>query len=201
MNKRHLNMAATLIGLPMLLFCVLTACTRKQASYTGPPTPIRIGIQDNTACSLIWIAKAEGYFEKNGLDAELVRYPSGKLALQGLLNGEADYVTCADMPLALQGFETNEVRIIATIAQNNNGAWIIARRDAGIQTPADLRNKRIGTQKNSAVHYFLSQFLIYHQISTAEVQIVFLPATALPEALDQGEIDAFSMRNPFVGHA
>jgi NitT/TauT family transport system substrate-binding protein len=118
-----------------------------------------------------------------------------------MLAGEVDLSTAADMPIMANTFKRDDFRVLCSIGHTDNGAWILARRDRGIAQPADLRGKRVATQEGSAVHYFLSSFLVYHKIPEEEVKIVFLPAVELPGALVRGEIDAFSMRNPFVAEA
>ena len=58
---------------------------------------------------------------------------------------------------------------------------------------------KIATQRLSAVHYFLHLFLLKHDIEDAELE--FLKAEELPQALADGKIDAFSMREPFISEA
>ncbi|MCF7853348.1 MAG: ABC transporter substrate-binding protein [Candidatus Pacebacteria bacterium] len=186
------------VCLAMCITILASACRKKSPP---PDTPIRLGIQNNAVTSLVAIAHGKGLFKKNGIGVELVRYPSGKLALQGLFRGEVDVATCADMPIVDHSFERQDFWVVSTIASTERGAWIIARRDHGIQVPADLRGKRIGTQQNSAVHFFLSMFLLYHVIPESDVTIRFYDAADLPEALVDGQIDAFSMRNPFIAEA
>ena len=44
-------------------------------------------------------------------------------------------------------------------------------------------------------------FLLHNGIPETEVDILFMKAIDLPSALINGEIDAFSMRNPFIAEA
>ncbi len=163
--------------------------------------PIRLGLQDNVICALPLIADHMGYFREQGLAVELVPYASGKLALQAMFDGEVAVAASADTPIVTSSLERDDFAVFATIAWTDRGAWIIARRDRGIAAPGDLRGKTIATQRNSAVHFFLSAFLARHGIPEHEVDLRFLPATELPVALAAGTIDAFSMRNPFVAQA
>jgi len=170
-------------------------------SRREPPLSMRLAVQDNTICALAFIAEAEGYYEREGLDLSLLRYPSGKLALLGMFDGEADVAACADMPIMSNSLRRDDFALFATIASTYRGAWIVARTDRGIAAAEDLRGKRIGTQQNSAVHFFLAAYLQRHGIPEDEVEIVFLQAVELAPALAAGRIDAFSMRNPFIADA
>lgn len=163
--------------------------------------PLRVGIQDNVICALPLIADQMGYFRELGLAVELVPYASGKLALQAMFDGEVAAATCADTPIVTASFERDDFAVFATIAWTDRGAWITARRDRGIAAPGDLRGKTVATQRDSAVHFFLSAYLARHGIAEHEVDLRFMPATELPEALAAGTIDAFSMRNPFAAQA
>jgi ABC-type nitrate/sulfonate/bicarbonate transport system substrate-binding protein len=162
---------------------------------------VRVGIQANAASALILIAQEAGLFAREGLRVELVPYPSGKMALAGMLRGEVDLATAADVAIVIASFERRDFRVLSTLAVTDQAIWILARRDHGILTPADLRGRRIGTQESSAVHYFLSMFLQNHDLSEEEVEIVFLAPEELPGALIAGRVDAISMRDPFLADA
>jgi NitT/TauT family transport system substrate-binding protein len=148
--------------------------------------------------ALVVIAETEGFLRKEGLDVTIKEYASGRLALQGMLRGQAEFATAADSPIVVSSFERDDFKILATIASSDNDPKIVARRDRGIAKPTDLAGKRIGTQKGSAVHFFLYHFLLKHGLRGARTTVVFLEPTELPSALAHGEIDALSMREPVV---
>lgn len=188
----------------LIVACLLTlggfSCRRSASPGVALPR-VRLGIQDNTICALAFIAAQEDLYRDEGIDVEIKRYPSGKLALIDMLEGKVDVATVADMPVMSHSFRRNDFAVFVTIACTPNGAWIIARKDRNIAAPADLRGKTIGTQKDSAVHFFLSAFLLSKGIPEDKVTLVFMKAAELPGALARGEIDAFSMRNPFMDEA
>jgi ABC-type nitrate/sulfonate/bicarbonate transport system substrate-binding protein len=167
----------------------------------APVSSIRLGVQDNAICALPFIAAQRGYFRQKGLDAEVVRYPSGKLALKAMLAGDVDVAAVADMPIMSHSLQRDDFAVFASIAWTEQGAWLLARKDKGISGPTDLAGKRVATQRNSAVHFFLSMFLLKHGIADSDVELVFMKAVELPQALADGRIDAFSMRNPFIRDA
>lgn len=174
---------------------------KQPKKYTGPVEKLRIGIQDNVIVALVLVAQNKGYFTEQSLEVTLKKYPSGKLALLGMFDEEVDLATVADMPVMSNSFDRDDFQILTTIASTGNGAWIVARRDRGIETPRDLRGKRIATQKDSAVHFFLSLFLTFNHLSESKVEISYMEATSLASALIEGKIDAFSMRNPYIKQA
>jgi ABC-type nitrate/sulfonate/bicarbonate transport system substrate-binding protein len=93
------------------------------------------------------------------------------------------------------------LQILATVSTADNVNRIVARSDRGIKTPGDLSGKKIGTQRASAVHYFLNLFLDHYMVETSSIKFSFMKAEKLPEALESGNIDAFSMREPYITRA
>jgi len=162
---------------------------------------VSIGAARDIINSMTWIAKEKKYFEEEGLDVTLQPYPSGKQALSGMLDNKVQVATSADVPIMSNLFKKQDFSIFGTVGMSDNEVKIIARRDAGINNPADWKGKRIATQKNSAVHFFLYRFLIYNDIAESELNISYLPLLELVPALVNGDIDAFSMREPFIQQA
>jgi len=163
---------------------------------------VRYGLTLQSMSALSIVACDADFFAREALDVELVEYVSGKRALAALLAGEVDAITTAEVPIVLASMGRDGFRIVAGLGSlSTNIERIVARKDAGIETPADLRRKRIATQRGSAVHFFLHMFLAKNGLSVRDVDISFMKAEELPGALVRGEIDAFSMREPYVGQA
>ncbi len=165
------------------------------------PLKLTVGIQNDLAPGLILIAKNQGYFDEENLQVDLTVYASGKLAADALFRDEVEVATVTDVIISTQAQERNDFSVLSTITKIHNPAKIIARRDKGINIKNDLAGKVIGTQKNSGVHFFLSQFLTYNNIPQGLVLFKYYSPEQLPNALATGEIDAFSMREPYMSEA
>ncbi len=181
-----------------LFALVFTTCGQAEKIKKGKVT---IGIQASLISTPIIVAKAKNYFRDEGVDVTIKKFPSGKVAIKSMLKNEVDLSTSADIPIMINSFSRNDFSVILTFAYTDNGAWIIARRDRGIKKPSGLEGKTIATQKSSAVHFFLSLFLLHNQIPESKVKIKYMKAVDLPGTLIRGNIDAFSMRNPFIKNA
>jgi NitT/TauT family transport system substrate-binding protein len=100
----------------------------------------------------IWFAKEGGYYEKNGLNVEVISIPGSSLALQAMLSGELPIIQAGGagpIQAALSGTDTV---VIATIAKKFNW-WIYAQPN--ITRMEDLRGRifgvtRFGTQSDLA---------------------------------------------------
>ena len=179
-----------------LLPLLLGAC-----SSESPQPHIRLGAPLSTQASLVWLTRELGLFEKAGVRVELVPYPSGKRALQDLLQDRLDLAVSAETPFAIAAFDHPDLRLFSTLGKSDNEVRVLARRDHGIENPADLSGKIIATQRNSAVHFFLTSFLLYHGLDPQGVTIRFMKAEALAPALARGKVDAISMRDPILEEA
>lgn len=164
--------------------------------------PIKLSLSEQIGAGLVVIALKKGFFTQEGLDVNVTLFPSGKLALEkGIFGSKLDIANTADVPIALAACERHDFKIIATIFSADNINRIVANRQSGILTPNDLRGKRIATQRTSAVHFYLSLFLLENRINISDVNLMFMEAEQLPKALYEGKIDAFSMRDKYVTQA
>lgn len=152
--------------------------------------------------SLMVIASMKEFFAEEGVNVRIVEgYPSGKRALAGLLSGEVAVAPTSEVPIVFRSFERTDFAIVATIGSSDDEPKIVASKASGIETPSDLRGKRVATQRASAVHYFLYLFLLRHRIPREDITPVYMKAEDLPGALADGDIDAFCMREPFINEA
>lgn len=194
---------------PWVSFLVLTALAGIFPGFPGSngaaPEPriprVTLGIALEPLGALTIVAADKALFEKNGLPATFRYYPSGKLALEALCAGEVDLATVSETPVVFQSFHRRDIRIVATLGTSDDEPRIVARKDSGIRSPQDLRGKRLGTQRGSAVHFFLHLFLLRHRIPYEELTVRFHDPEELLPALIRGDIDAYSMREPYVTRA
>lgn len=189
-----------------LFLCLLPlGCDMEQQGNGAPmqePLTLRLGVPAQPTAALFIIALEKGFFSQAGLDVKPLRFPSGKRSLNdGFIPNRIDATSPTGVPVVVAAFDRDDFVILCTLFNTDDTNRIVARRDHGIETPADLRGKRIGTQQGSAVHYFLHLFLTSHGMSENDVDIVFMKAEQLPDALARGDIDAFSMREPYVSLA
>ena len=74
----------------------------------------------------IWFAKEGGYYEKHGLNVDVISIPGSSLALQAMLSGELPIIQAGGagpIQAALSGTDTV---ILATVAKKFNW-WIYAQ--------------------------------------------------------------------------
>lgn len=193
----------TIISSITFVIFFFTGCDHKSKEISKEKLQkVSIGLPMQPTVALSIIASEKGFFKDEGLDVTIIAYPSGKRALiEGLLSGKVDVISSAEIPIVMAFLEKYPLQIHASVATADNVNRIVARSDRGIKTATDLAGKKIGTQKASAVHYFLHLFLAHHWINIDSIDLTFMKAEELPEALASGKIDAFSMREPYISQA
>ncbi|MHB8835234.1 MAG: ABC transporter substrate-binding protein [Candidatus Methylomirabilia bacterium] len=70
-----------------------------------PARKLSIGVGTIIIAAPLFIAQEKGLFFAEGLDVVLHKYPTGKLALDGLLAGEIDVATVAETPVMFNSQE------------------------------------------------------------------------------------------------
>lgn len=192
------------VGIAVAAVLILSCApeTRAETSAESGRHPVRIGVAEQITALVGIAAGHENFFAAEGLDAEVTYFVSGTRALSAMTAGEIDVaIGVADVPFALQGFNSPELVILGIVGADAMLRKIMVSPKAGITKIEDFRGKRIGTQENSAVHFFLHIFLNYAGLKHSDVTVSFFPAEELPRALAEHKVDAIAMREPLLSKA
>src|ERR671925_2244877 len=116
-----------------------------------PYTPI-------SAASLPWwIAKEARYYEKHGLDVDMIYVGASPVIIQAMLGGQAGVGAGGGPPLVTNVLQGGDIVQVATTVPYAIQSLIV-RPD--IKIPADLVGKKIGISRLGAIpHYTLQAVL------------------------------------------
>lgn len=184
------------VGICLLICLAVSTPFMAQASE-----PLIVADAPALLTGLIGLAAQKGYFTNEGLDVRIIDFKTGDEATRAMFEGRADIATVAETAFVFDSFREKDFSLFATIGSWDNEVKIVAREDRKINSIGDLRGKRVATQGRLSTHYFLHQALLKHGLTMADIKPVFRKAAELPAALEAGEIDAFAMREPFIGEA
>ncbi len=168
----------------------LAACGSTTDDASGKLT---VGFVVDPSWAQIPVAQQEGYFKDHGLSVKVVNFSTGVEALQALAAGQVDVTTAADVPSAAALAQSSDLKVIAD-GSRWTGSRIVARRDAGIQSVADLAGKRIGTPGGTSAAYFASSVLTSAKVDAELVQVA---PPAILTAATQGDVDAVAIFQPY----
>jgi NitT/TauT family transport system substrate-binding protein len=142
-NEEHAMFFYRFLMLCALLFIV--GLNSRSLAQEKKLERLRTGGGSASAAQMsIWLAKEGNFYEKNGLNVEVISIPGSSLAIQAMLSGELPIIQAGGagpIQAALSGTDTV---IIATIAKKFNW-WIFAQPN--INRIEDLRGKIFGTTR------------------------------------------------------
>ncbi len=193
----------TILALAIVLFggSFLGGCQSKVSQEAqGPALKLTVALRAAPDSGLIAIADEKGYFKAAGVEVSIKSYPAGLLALEAMCRGEADLATVADIALATKMFSEKSIRVVASIGFST-ASQIVARKDRDIQTPSNLKGKRVGFTPDTTSDYFLHTFLLTEKIPPKEISAIPIPADKQAQALINGEVDAVSAFDVFAFQA
>jgi len=145
--------------------------------------------------TLVHVAMANRYFAEEGLDAQPLMHTYGKAALQSVLENKADFATVAETPVMFSALKGEKIVVIANIESSNTNNAIVARKEAGISAPRDLKGKRVGFTPGTTSDFFLDSLLTANGLRRKEIQPVALNPEAMQEAITRKNVDAVSAWN------
>ncbi len=143
------------------------------------------------------VASHDGYFQKEGLEVELVYMRGGQAAMQALVGGAVDYAATA-LDVALQAYvHGGAVKRFAATGKLPLFALAVAPQSAAkIGTLKDLEGKTVGVSGLGNADHALTLFLLKQAGADAsKVQFATI-GTNLLEALRQGQLDAGMVQEP-----
>jgi NitT/TauT family transport system substrate-binding protein len=177
------------IGL-VLCFCATSALfspARAAMKVSFPYTPIGV------ASLPWWIAKEAGYFDKHGLDVDMIYVGASPVIIQAMLGGQAIIGAGGGPPLVTNVLQGGDIVQVATMTPYAIQSLIVR---ADIKTPADLTGKRIGISRLGAIPHFTLQAIIrMHQVQGVNVVQTGTTAQGLA-SLSQGLIDGIITSAP-----
>ncbi|MGL6173366.1 MAG: ABC transporter substrate-binding protein [Cellulosilyticaceae bacterium] len=191
--------------LTMLLGVSLIGCSAKveESPIEKVPTQeesvagqtLTVGVMGSVDTIPLVIAEQKGFFDANGVDVNIEVFKAAKDRDAALQAGELDGVLCDEVAISIYKNAGIDMKITG-ITDGQFG--LVAGADTGIASVADLVGKKVAISENTVIEYTLDKMLEANGIAISDVEKVAIPPmpTRL-EMLNNGEVDAAIMPNPF----
>lgn len=137
----------------------------------------------------LYLAQENGLFAEEGLNVEFY-YAAAADIVKNVAAGNVEFgFPNADAVVAAKA-QGIPVKVVHTTYQEGLGA-IIFGADAGIQTPADLKGKKVAVTSLGSANYFQLQAAMEAEgMSVDDVQVEIVGTGAILTALTEGQVDA-----------
>ncbi|HEX5020555.1 MAG TPA: ABC transporter substrate-binding protein [Candidatus Binatia bacterium] len=179
----------TEIATALLLIALFASTTSAATKVSFPFTPI-------SAASLPWwIAKESRFYEKYGLDVDMIYVGASPVIIQAMLGGQAGVGAGGGPPLVTNILQGGDVVEVATTIPYAIQSLIVKPE---IRTPADLTGKKIGISRLGAIpHYTLQAIVKLHNVQGINIVQTGTTTQAIT-SLSQGLVDGIITSAPFT---
>ncbi|HMZ07828.1 MAG TPA: MetQ/NlpA family ABC transporter substrate-binding protein [Anaerolineales bacterium] len=185
MNKKNFEVAS-FIFLALLFF---TSCESQKE-------PIRIAISAWAGVEPAELAAQLGYYEKYGVNVEMVRFSAYSDSLEALRDGNVD-AGMHTLDDSLRNMASGrDIRVVLLTDYSYGGDGLVAR--AGIESLSGLKGSKIGVEIGTVGHLSVLKILEQAGINISEVTLMSIPAWEIQQAMINNQIDAGVTWEPYL---
>lgn len=155
---------------------------------------VRVAYMPNMgSASLLVTARDKGYFDQLGLDVQLTEFGRGPEEIAAMASGDIDIAQIGHgaHALCIEG-QAKIFNIDATSLAD----MVMANKDKGINTVADLKGKTIAVTGGSSSEIILNLALKEAGLTDKDVKLVEMDANGMVTAMVSGQIDACAVWSP-----
>ena len=147
----------------------------------------------------IVVAVKKGFCEKLGLDIDMKMFTSGGVAAQSFIAGQGDWVVTGDWPAVRTWLSTqnNADPIVGLFpaAQYTDLSVVVSK--SSITKAADFKGKTMGVWLGTTSEFFAAKYLDLQGVPLKDVTYKNIKPAEMVVALDRGDIDGFTIWQPF----
>jgi NitT/TauT family transport system substrate-binding protein len=142
-----------------------------------------------------WIAKESRFYERHGLDVDMIFVGASPVIIQAMLGGQAGVGAGGGPPLVTNVLQGGDIVQVATTIPYAIQSLIVK---ADIKTPADLAGKKIGISRLGAIpHYTLQAIVKLYNVQGINIVQTGTTTQAIA-SLSQGLVDGIITSAPFT---
>ena len=199
---------------PFLLASVLLATTacggadKPAPSTPGQPDKVITGVIPIVDVAPIYLGKQQGFFSKRNIDLELKLAQGGAAIVPAVLSGEYQFGFSNVISLLLSQANLGPKLKVVSNGNNSTGdpakdfGGVVVKADSPIKTAKDLEGKKVATNTlKNIVDTSVKSLVRKAQGDPTKVSFVEMPFPNMGAALEQGQVDAIFVVEPFLSAA
>ena len=159
---------------------------------------VRFGILTTASQAAFYIGAKKCIFEKYGFDVEVKPLATGVQANQALAAGQVDWSGGGVEPTVVAWANKLPFKAYSMYAKGGDSYGVLVRKEANINSPADLKGKRVAVPQGTAPAQGLSQLIQQAGLPRDSVNRVNATYGNMGQMLIQGAVDAMVGLEPFL---
>ncbi|HWL44300.1 MAG TPA: ABC transporter substrate-binding protein [Ilumatobacter sp.] len=191
---------------------MIAACGGDASSDSSESTPestsgvevetLKLIIQPLVDYTPLYIGVEQGFFEEEGIDLQMDLSQGGAAAIPAVMSGEA-HIGGSNV-VSLMTARSKGLEIVAFapgVKADKEYSAVIVSADSPIQSPADLAGKTLAVNTLRNIGEVTIRAALEGQVDVDDIQFTELGFGQMLPALEQGQIDAAWVVQPFVTQA
>jgi taurine transport system substrate-binding protein len=171
----------------------LTLATLSLAAHAADEKKVVIAYQTGAVPYFVGIANGD-IAKKTGWDIEFRRFNSGADIFAAIASGDVQIGDVGSSPFAAAVSRGIDVKAFYISFVAGDGEALVVRPD--INSPADLKGKKLAAAPVSTDHYQLLAVLKQEGIGESETQVIAIPQPEIVAAWKRGDIDGAFVWDP-----
>lgn len=172
-----------------------------QAPEAQAQTKLRFGYTAANDLLPAFVAKDQGFFERNGLDVELQLVPNGSVTPAALAAGSL-HIATPTAPIFLQANENGIDLVVvsgASLFTSQNRTIGLVSPVPGLKSAADLAGRKVSVPGiNGVMHVVFMKWLKQSGVDPAKVTYIETGFAQMPDMLRGKQVDAAIVLEPFL---
>ena len=155
---------------------------------------VKIGYLPITASLPLFVAQENGYFQEEGLEAELVKAETSNIIMESLVSGNLDLTSAVAYStlFPVESTAPGNFVVFSGVSETDDifANFLLVKQDSDIQTVSDLKGKRIVTRSGAAMKTYTSLVLEKFGLSLTDVELQQVAPSLLVSTFNSPEVDA-----------
>jgi len=188
---------------------LLTACSTTQKAKTPAAPPenksavpvvrksLKVGYLNVMDDAQAMLAKDGGYYDKQGLDVELIQFASGTDLIKAMVGGKLNAGVLGFTNAVTWANQGADLKIVGGAQMGYHS--ILVRKGSGIKSVADLKGKRLASQKAGSTADIVLNGVVLPQagLSRKDLTMVYVEPPQAVQSLAAGQVDAAFVFEPY----
>jgi NitT/TauT family transport system substrate-binding protein len=199
-------------SVPCMAFAAIVALAGCSGSSDDPANPgpgglektsLKVAIQPSVDAAPFWLAQDGGFFKREGLDVQAVNVESGSVSRDKMISGEVDLGEITYPTLFVAQHRGADLRLVCdgTFASPKSNE-LVTVPGSPVKSIDDLPGKRVAiTAVNAASQILTKSVMRDHVVDFRNVNWVLVPLPNMAAALQDKQVDAAYLPEPFLTKA